>query len=113
MVSDFSRTQKCVTLSKTGAKYVALFDVLREALLFTQVCRFMWPQAGMHCVPLRETQKPVPTRTTPIPGTILLGDSQKGKNMSDIPTSSENERADFLTKGLTAAVESFELHCKF
>ena len=53
-VSWFSRTEKCVTLSTTEAEYVALADVIKEALFFRQVWRFMLPDDGMPCIPAFE-----------------------------------------------------------
>ena len=53
-VSWFSRTQKCVTLSTTEAKYVALADVIKEVLFLRQVWRFMLPEVGMPCIPVFE-----------------------------------------------------------
>ncbi|CAB1110628.1 unnamed protein product [Ectocarpus sp. CCAP 1310/34] len=52
-VSWLSRTQKCVTLSTTEAEYVALGDVVKEVLFLRQIWRFMLPQVGMLCIPVR------------------------------------------------------------
>ena len=38
-----SRTQKCVTLSKSEAKNVALGDAVKELLILRHVWRFMIP----------------------------------------------------------------------
>ena len=52
-VSWFSRKQKCVTLSTTEAKYVALADFVKDFFL-RQVWRFMLPDVGMPCIPVFE-----------------------------------------------------------
>ena len=43
----FSRTQKCVTLSTSGAEYVILGNFVKELSLLRQVC-------GVSCYPVRE-----------------------------------------------------------
>ena len=50
----FSRTQKCVTLSTSGAEYVALGDAVKKLLFLRQVWRFMIPGKGMLCFPVFE-----------------------------------------------------------
>ena len=47
-VSWISSIQKCVTVSTTEAKYVALADVIKEVLFLMQIWRFMLPEVGMH-----------------------------------------------------------------
>ncbi|CAB1101428.1 unnamed protein product [Ectocarpus sp. CCAP 1310/34] len=54
VVSWFSRTQKCVTLSTTEAEYVALGDVVKEILFLRQVWRIMLPKVNMPCIPVSE-----------------------------------------------------------
>lgn len=53
-VSWIFRTQKRVTLSTTEAEYVALADVVKEALFLSQVWCFMLHAVGMPCIPVSE-----------------------------------------------------------
>ena len=53
-VAWLSRTQKCVTTSTTEAEYVALGDVVKEALFLRQVWRFFLPDASMPLIPVFE-----------------------------------------------------------
>ena len=46
LVSWFSRTQKCVTLSTTEAEYVAMADGVKEALYVRGVLVFLMPSLG-------------------------------------------------------------------
>ena len=63
----FFRTQKCVTLSTSGAEYVVLGDALKKLLFLRQIWRFMLPSKVMPCFPVFEdnqgavqlTQSPV------------------------------------------------------
>ena len=50
----FSRTQKCVTVSTSEAKYVALGDAVKELLFLRQVWRFMLPSKVMPYFPVFE-----------------------------------------------------------
>ena len=50
----FSRTQKCVTLSRSGAEYVALGDAVKYLLFLRQVWCFMLPGKGMPYFPIFE-----------------------------------------------------------
>ena len=49
-VSWFSRTQRCVTLSSTEAEYVAMGEVVKEALFVRNVLEFLVP--GVHKPPI-------------------------------------------------------------
>ena len=53
-VCFFSRTQKCVTLSTSEAKCVALGNAVKKLLFLRQVWRFMIPGKGMPCSPVFE-----------------------------------------------------------
>ena len=46
----FSRIQTRVTLSTTGAEYVAFADSSKEAMLIRYVWSFIFPRFGLHCV---------------------------------------------------------------
>ena len=119
-VSWFSRTQKCVTLSSTeGAEYVALADVIQEALFLTQIWRFMLPAAGMPCIPVFESnrcavqlaQNPrllVPTTSNIDVRHHFLREVVGRKDVSIIHVPSQFQQADFLTKAI--APNSFEFH---
>ena len=46
LVSWFSRTQKCVTLSAIEAEYVAMADGVKEVLYIKEVLVFLMPSLG-------------------------------------------------------------------
>ncbi|CAN0103649.1 unnamed protein product [Sphacelaria rigidula] len=50
VVGFFSRTQRNVTLSSTQAEYVAMGDVVKDALFVKVVLKFMQPQRKEFCV---------------------------------------------------------------
>ena len=54
LLLDLIRTQKCETTSTTEAEYVALGDVVKEALFLRQVWRFFLPDAGKPLIPVSE-----------------------------------------------------------
>ena len=45
----FSRTQKCVTVSTSKAKYITLCDAVKELLFLRQVWRFIMLGKGLPC----------------------------------------------------------------
>ena len=49
----FSRTEKCVTLSTTEAKYVALADTIKE-VIFCGMCGIYFPGFGTSCITVFE-----------------------------------------------------------
>ena len=53
----FSRTQKCVTLSTSEAKYVALADEVKELWFLRQDWLFMFPNKVMPCFPVFENNQ--------------------------------------------------------
>ena len=57
LVSWFSRTQKCVTLSTTEAEYVAMADGVKEALYVRGVLVFLMPSLGSPSIGVFEDNK--------------------------------------------------------
>ena len=57
LVSWFSRTQKCVTLSTTEAEYVAVADGVKEALYVRGVLVFLMPSLGSPSIGVFEDNK--------------------------------------------------------
>lgn len=120
-VSWFSRTQKCVTLSTTEAEYVAMAEVLKEALFLRQVWRFMLPKAGMPCIPLFEDNEgAIQIARNPVTNSNskhidvryhFIRDLVARKEISISHVSSELQHADFLTKAISK--KSFEDHRNF
>ncbi|CAB1107872.1 unnamed protein product [Ectocarpus sp. CCAP 1310/34] len=121
VVSWFSRTQKCVTLSTTEAEYVALGDVVKEILFLRQVWRFMFPKVSMPCIPVFEdNQGAIQRAQNPISNSNskhidvrhhFLRELVERKEISVIHVPSPYQRADFLTKSLPK--DAFESHRDF
>ena len=57
LVSWFSKTQKCVTLSITEAVYVAMADGVKEALYVKRVLLFLMPSLGSPSIRVFEDNK--------------------------------------------------------
>ena len=57
LVSWFSRTQKCVTLSTTKAEYVAMADGVKEALNVRGILAFLMPSLGSMSIGVYEDSK--------------------------------------------------------
>ena len=57
LVSWFSRTQKCVTLSTTEAEYVAMDDGVKETLYVREVLVFLMPSLGSPSIGVFEDNK--------------------------------------------------------
>ena len=57
LVSWFSRTQKCVTLSTTVAEYVAMADGVKEALCVRGILAFFMPSLGTMSIGVYEDNK--------------------------------------------------------
>ena len=122
-VSWFSRTQKCVTLSKTEGEYVAMADVLKKIMLFLrQAWRFMLPfQVGMPCIPVFEDNEGAIQFARSLIANSnskhidvrhhFIRDLVARKEISIIHVASEYKHADFLTKAVSKG--SFELHSDF
>ncbi|CAM9518845.1 unnamed protein product [Ectocarpus fasciculatus] len=116
-ISWFSRTQKCVTLSRTEAEYVSLAGVS----FLRQVRRFMLPEAGRPCIPVFEdNQGAIQLAQNPISNCNskhidvrhhfirgLVG----RKKISIIHVESAYQHAAFLTKALH--FEDFEFNRNF
>ena len=122
-VSWFSRTQKCVTLSTTEAEYVALADVMKDALFLRQVGRLMLPDVGLPCIPVfGDNEGAVQIAQNPITNSNskhidvrhhFLGELiQVGrKDISIIHVPSTFQHADILIEAITQ--DSFEFHRNF
>lgn len=116
-----SRTQKCVTLSTTQAEYVAMSDVGKEILFLRQVWRFMFPSAGMPCIPLFEDNEgAIQIAKHPISNSNskhidvrhhFLRELVERKEIEIIHVSTRFQHADFLTKVLPEG--EFEFHRDF
>ena len=117
-VSWFCRTQKCVTLSRTEAEYVALTDVVKKTPFFRHVWRFILPSVGMLCIPvLEDNQGAVQLAQDPITNSNsthvhvrhqLLRELVGRKTASIFHVPSPFQRANFLSK--TMPREGFEFH---
>ena len=57
LVSWFSRTQKCVTLSTTEAEYVAMVDWVKEALYARGILAFLIASLGTMIIGVYEDYK--------------------------------------------------------
>ena len=57
LVSWFSRTQKCVTLSTTEAEYVAMADGVKEALYVRGILKFFMPSVESKGIGVFEDNK--------------------------------------------------------
>ena len=57
LVSWFSRTQKCVTLSTTEGEYVAMADGIKEALYVRGILAFLMPSLGLTSISVCEDNK--------------------------------------------------------
>ena len=75
VVEFFSRTQKNVTLSTTQAEYVAMGDVVKDALFVKSVLKFMQPQRKEFCIPV-----------------TVFEDNQGAIQLANNPRSSQNSK---------------------
>ena len=75
VVGFFSRTQKNVTLSTTQAEYVAMGDVVKDALFVKSVLKFMQPQRKEFCIPV-----------------TVFEDNQGAIQLANNPRSSQNSK---------------------
>ena len=121
-VCCFLRTQKCVTLSTSEAKYLALGDAVQEFLFLRQVWRFMIPSKGMPCFPVFEgnqgalqlSKNPVSNsneKHIDVPHHFLRELFRQGDIISVNHVPSEYQHADILTKVL--AFDLFAIHRRF
>ncbi|CAB1113540.1 unnamed protein product [Ectocarpus sp. CCAP 1310/34] len=109
-ISWFSRTQKCVTLSRTETEYVSLADVMKEVLLLEQVWRFMLPEVGLPCIPVFEdNQGAIQLAQNPFSNSDskhidirhhFIRELVGRKGISIFHVVSAYQHADFLTKAL-------------
>ena len=117
----FYRTQKCVTLSTSEAKYVALGDAVKELLFLRQVWRFMVPGKGMPCFPVFEdNQGALQLSKNPVSNSnskhidvrhhYFLRELVRQGDIIVSHVPSEYQQADILTKVL---IELFAIHRRF
>lgn len=107
-----SKTQKCVTLSTTQS------DVGKEVLFLRQVWRFMFPSAGMSCIPLYEdNESAIQIAKHPISNSNsrhidvrhhFLRELVERKEIEIIHVTTHFQHANFLTKVLPEM--EFEFH---
>ena len=117
----FSRTQKCVTLSTSEAKCVALGDAAKELLLLRQVWRFMIPGKGMPCFlvfegnqgALQLSKNPVSNSNSKHVDVLhhFLRELVRQGDISVNQVPSEYQHADILKKVL--AFDLFAIHRRF
>ena len=120
-VCCFFRTQKCVTVSTSEAKYVALGDTVKELLFLRQVLRFMLPGKGIPCFPIIEnSQDAVQISQNPVSNSNLkpidvrhhfLRELVYQEDISVNHLPSEYQYAEFLTKA--SAFDVFVIHRRF
>ncbi|CAB1117636.1 unnamed protein product [Ectocarpus sp. CCAP 1310/34] len=111
--SWFSRTQKCVTLSRTVAEYVSLADVMKEVLFLEQVWRFMFPVFEDNQGAIHLAQNPISSSNSKHIDVRhhFIRELVSRKEISIFDVESAYQHADFLTKALH--VGDFEFHRNF
>ena len=120
-VSRFSSTQKIVTLSTTGAEYVALGDGVEEALFVKGVLSFIIPSISESCIEvfvdndgaISLANNPLSSlRTKHIDVRFhFIRELSRSKTISVEYVLTKEQRADILTKALTGAI--FKEHRDF
>ena len=117
----FWRTHKCVTLSITETKYVALADTIKDAIFLWFVWSFILPGLGSACITVFEGNK----RARHLAHKPVCASNSKNvdirhhflpelvvkEEFNIVAVESEQQRADFLTKALTGPV--FRFHRDF
>ena len=119
LVSWFSRTQKCVTLSTTRAKYVAMADEVKDALYARGVLVFRMPSLGSPSIGVFEDNKGDLAKNPLSSSNIkyidvryhFLRDLVGTGDLSVKYLRTEDQHADILTKAI--GKESFEKHAIF
>ena len=120
-VSFFSRTQKRVTLSSTGAEYVAMAEGFKEAIFLRYIWSFIFPDRDVGCTTIVEdnvgalhlANNPA---TTPNSKHIDIRHHFLRKRVANgefrvVHVRSDLQHADFLTKLLHS--EAFCVHRNF
>ena len=117
----FSRTQKCVTLSTSEAKYVALGNAVKELLFLRQIWRFVLPSKVMPYFPVFEdNQGAVQLAQNPVTNSNsrhidvrhrFRRELSRQRDIKVMQVPSEFQHADILTKAL--AYDLFAFHRKF
>ena len=121
LVSWFSRTQKCVTLSTTEAEYVAMADGVKEALYVRGVLVFLMPSLGSPSIGVFEDNKgAIDLAKNPLSSSnskhidVRYHFLRELVGKGDLCVKylrTEDQHADILTKAI--ARESFEKHRDF
>ena len=121
LVSWFSRTQKCVTLSTTVADYVAMADGVKEALYVRGVLSFLMPGLKPMSISVYEDNKGVIySARNPLSSSNskhidvryhFLRELAASGDISVQYLRTEVQQADILTKAIGR--ESFERHRDF
>ena len=117
-VSWHSKTQKCMTLSTTQAKCVAMSDMGKDILFLRQVWCFMLPKARMPCISMYEDNEGViQIARHPISNLNskhihvrhhFLREVVERKEIEIIHVASQNQHVDFFNKALPEM--EFEFH---
>lgn len=121
LVSWFSRTQKCVTLSTTEAEYVAMADGVKEALYVRGVLVFLMPSLGSPSIGVFEDNKgAIDLAKNPLSSSNskhidvryhFLRELVGTGDLSVKYLRTDDQHADILTKAI--GKESFEKHRDF
>ena len=103
-----SRTQKCVTLSTSGAEYVALGDAVKEVLFLRQIWGFMLPSKVMpYFLVFEDNGGSVQLAQNPVTNSNskqidvrrhFLRDLIRQRDIKVVQVPSEFQHADILTK---------------
>ena len=117
----FSKTQKCVTLLPSEAKYVAPGDAVKELLCLRKISRFMLPNKVMPCFPVFEdNQGTVQLAQNPVTNSnskhvdvrhLFLREIVRQRDIEVVDVLSEFQHADILTK--TLGFHLFAFHRTF
>ena len=121
LVSWFSRTQKCVTLSTTEAEYVAMADGVKEALYVRGILAFLMPSLEPMSISVYEDNKgAIDLAKNPLSSSNskhidvryhFLRELAASGDISVQYLRTEDQHADILTKAVGR--ESFERHRDF
>ena len=113
VVSWFSRTQHCVTLSTTESEYIALTEVTREVIFLRQILDFIEPRREVRPVTIFEdndgaiklADNPICTnRTKHIDVRYhFVREKVANQTVKVVHVESEKQAADGLTKNLPEA----------
>lgn len=109
-----SRTQKCISLLTTAAKYLAMGDAVKEAIYACKILSFLMPSYGVRTIKvLGDNQGALQVAENPLRSANskhvdvrhhFLRDLVEKEEKSVEHIDSENQHADILTKPLARRV---------